>query len=57
MNRFFNGIADFFEGVLFPVFEVVARSVNGIIIIGGTIAILGWIVWETKNRNEPKSEH
>lgn len=57
MNRFFNGIADFFEGTLFPVFEVIARSVSGIIIIGGTIAILGWIVWETKNRNEPKSEH
>lgn len=56
MNRFFNGIGDFFEGVLFPVFEMVARSVNGIIIIGGTIAILGWIVWETKNRNEPKAD-
>jgi hypothetical protein len=57
MNRFFNGIGNFFEGVLFPVFEVVARSVNGIIIIGGTIAILGWIIWEAKNRNEPKSQH
>lgn len=57
MNRFFSGIADFFEGSLFPLFELVARSVNGIIIIGGTIAIVSWIVWETKNRNEPKAEH
>lgn len=57
MNSFFNGIAHFFEDMVFPVLDLAGRGVNFITVVGGFIAMVAWIVWEIKNRTEPDSDY
>jgi hypothetical protein len=56
MNSFFNGIAEFFENIVFPFAESVGGSTNFIWILLGFIGTFGWMFWEVKNRTEPKED-
>jgi len=56
MNRFFNGIADFFETIVFPFAESMGGPTNFFWILMGFVGLFGWMVWEKKNRTEPRED-
>jgi|LakMenEpi03Aug12_release.lakeMendotaPanAssembly.Ray.scaffolds.fasta_scaffold472216_2 hypothetical protein len=56
MNRFFNGIGDFFEQFVFPFAEAVGGPTNFFWVVFGFVGLVGWMVWEVKNRTEPTEE-
>jgi hypothetical protein len=57
MTRFFEGTGQFFEEIVIPMAEFMGRFVNGSFIILGFVGLIGWMLWEQKNRTEPNSDY